>query len=214
MGIKHPFIVLEGMDFSGKTTMAAYLENYLQEEGYTVVRTREPGGCETGEMLRSLLLNPPQPIRPMTELLLFFAARLEHIYNTILPAIDAGSIVICDRFIGSSFVYQGIGRNVGITNVSDIYKTSIYNDEAHEILKESLSTFVIDIDYETALDRSALRGARNRLDVLDEETFAKQRNGYKSLDRYCELFKRNFTIISGEAPIEEVAGSILEDIIT
>lgn len=105
------FITIEGPDGAGKTTQIASLCSFLEEHGYRVVRTREPGGTPLGETLRGLLLN--EKMDPMTEVLLFNAARAEHLAQVIRPALARGDIVVCDRYVDSSYAYQAYGRGLG-----------------------------------------------------------------------------------------------------
>ena len=108
------FITLEGLEGAGKTSCWVELKAYLEQRGKTVRATREPGGTALGERLRELLLAADQdPMAPLTELLLMFAARSEHVTRVILPALAAGQWVLCDRYVDASYAYQGGGRRLG-----------------------------------------------------------------------------------------------------
>ena len=114
--MKGLFIVMEGPDGSGKTTQINLLEQYLKEAGYECLITREPGGTVIGEEVRELILNPEyKEMSPVTEMLLYAASRAQLVHEVIGPALEAGRIVISDRFVDSSIVYQGIARNLGIS---------------------------------------------------------------------------------------------------
>ena len=119
--MKGLFIVMEGPDGSGKTTQINLLERYLKEAGYECLITREPGGTVIGEEVRELILNPEyKEMSPVTEMLLYAASRAQLVHEVIGPALEAGRIVISDRFVDSSIVYQGIARNLGISTVAAV----------------------------------------------------------------------------------------------
>lgn len=119
--MKGLFIVMEGPDGSGKTTQINLLEQYLKEAGYECLITREPGGTVIGEEVRELILNPEyKEMSPVTEMLLYAASRAQLVHEAIGPALEAGRIVISDRFVDSSIVYQGIARNLGISTVAAV----------------------------------------------------------------------------------------------
>jgi len=112
------FISFEGGEGSGKSTVIKKVKSVLENKGYDVVLTREPGGTDVSEKIREVILY--NEITPLTEALLFAASRKEHIDKIVKPALDEGKIVLCDRFIHSSYVYQGIVQNVGIKKVKEI----------------------------------------------------------------------------------------------
>ena len=119
--MKGLFIVMEGPDGSGKTTQINLLEQYLKEAGYECLITREPGGTVIGEEVRELILNPEyKEMSPVTEMLLYAASSAQLVHEVIGPALEAGRIVISDRFVDSSIVYQGIARNLGISTVAAV----------------------------------------------------------------------------------------------
>uniref|UniRef100_UPI003FF10608 dTMP kinase n=1 Tax=Anaerobutyricum hallii TaxID=39488 RepID=UPI003FF10608 len=112
-------MVMEGPDGSGKTTQINLLKEYLEEAGYECLITREPGGTVIGEEIRQLILNPEhKEMSPVTEMLLYAASRAQLVHEVIGPALEEGKIVISDRFVDSSIVYQGIARKLGISTVS------------------------------------------------------------------------------------------------
>ena len=119
--MKGLFIVMEGPDGSGKTTQINLLKEYLEEAGYECLITREPGGTVIGEEIRQLILNPEhKEMSPVTEMLLYAASRAQLVHEVIGPASEEGKIVISDRFVDSSIVYQGIARKLGISTVSAV----------------------------------------------------------------------------------------------
>lgn len=119
--MKGLFIVMEGPDGSGKTTQINLLKEYLEEAGYECLITREPGGTVIGEEIRQLILNPEhKEMSPVTEMFLYAASRAQLVHEVIGPALEEGKIVISDRFVDSSIVYQGIARKLGISTVSAV----------------------------------------------------------------------------------------------
>ena len=119
--MKGLFIVMEGPDGSGKTTQINLLKEYLEEAGYECLITREPGGTVIGEEVRQLILNPEhKEMSPVTEMRLYAASRAQLVHEVIGPALEEGKIVISDRFVDSSIVYQGIARKLGISTVSAV----------------------------------------------------------------------------------------------
>ena len=119
--MKGLFIVMEGPDGSGKTRQINLLKEYLEEAGYECLITREPGGTVIGEEVRQLILNPEhKEMSPVTEMLLYAASRAQLVHEVIGPALEEGKIVISDRFVDSSIVYQGIARKLGISTVSAV----------------------------------------------------------------------------------------------
>ena len=144
------FITFEGIDGSGKSTQSEILASTLSAQGHNIVKTREPGGSVGAELIRNLLVSgDTDRWSPETEILLFTAARRDHMEKTIQPALDAGKIVICDRYADSTRVYQGVAR-------ADLRETV---DQLHDIIiqKEPDITFVIDADPENSLARGLAR---------------------------------------------------------
>lgn len=120
------FIALEGIDGSGKSTQAAMLADALEVRGHTVVRVREPGGTPLGEAVRGLLLDtPPGSMGAVAEACLFAASRAELVRRVVRPGVADGAWVVCDRYLGSSLAYQGVGRGLGVDVVSDINRSSV-----------------------------------------------------------------------------------------
>lgn len=122
--MKGKFITFEGCEGVGKSTQAKFLIEYLKNQGYDVVFTREPGGTPVAEKVRAILLDPSLTIKPRTEAYLFVTARNDHIENVILPNVEKGKIVICDRYVDSSIAYQGVARNLGIEYVEKLNKVA------------------------------------------------------------------------------------------
>lgn len=214
MGIKSRFIVLEGMDFCGKTTITLKLTEHFEALGLTVVRTREPGGTPLGENLRSLLLCNSTDILPLTELLMFMSARNEHLQTIILPALDEGKVVISDRFIGSSYVYQGAGKHLGDEAVTKAF-ANLHTSQVTQALSQHMQTFVLDISFEESRRRAGLRGEpANRLDVVREQYYHNMRAAFKALPEMnsTTLFQKNFHTVDAERSVDEIFKHILTKI--
>lgn len=157
------FITLEGLEGAGKTSRWVELKTYLEGRGKTVCATREPGGTALGERLRELLLAADQdPMAPLTELLLMFAARSEHVARVILPALSAGHWVLCDRYVDASYAYQGGGRQLGVAPVAAL--EALLPERARPDL-----TLLLDLPVELGLDRVNRRGSADR---FEQETVA------------------------------------------
>lgn len=175
---KH-FFSLEGIDGSGKTTQIDMLIDALTKEGYSVVKLREPGGAKISERVREILLdtNFKGIMSDKTELLLYNAARAQVIAEIIQPALDAGKIVIADRFAWSTFAYQGYARGLGADLVQRL--TEITCDGCFPEL-----TIVLDIDVQRGRARTAKRGeAPDRLESEKAEFFERVRKGYLAAAR-------------------------------
>ena len=154
------FITFEGIEGSGKTTQLLRLQNHLEALGYQAVATREPGGCPLSDTIRTLLLNPENDkMAPSTELLLYCAARAQHVVELIRPALTEGKIVLCDRFSDATTVYQGVGRGLDVTQLEAI------NRFTTDGLTPDL-TLLLDFPAEEGLRRAR---ARNCSDSMESE---------------------------------------------
>jgi dTMP kinase len=168
------FFSLEGIDGSGKSTQIDMLIEALEKEGYSVVKLREPGGAKISERIREILLDPSFKgvMADKTELLLYNAARAQVIAEIIQPALDAGNIVIADRFAWSTYAYQGYARGLGAEQVQRL--TELTCDGCFPEL-----TIVLDIDVERGRARTARRGeAPDRLEQEKADFFERVRKGY------------------------------------
>ena len=153
------FITMEGPDGSGKSTQIALLSEYLKENGYDVIITREPGGTRISEKIREIILNKEyQEMNPMTELMLYASARAQLVNEVIGPSIEEGKAVISDRFVDSSVVYQGIARGLGIETV--------YSVNAHAIGKYVPQvTFLLDLPAEEGIRRKKNQAELDRMEL-------------------------------------------------
>lgn len=170
------FVTFEGVDGSGKTTQLRLLAESLRREGHTVVETREPGGTPIAEKIRSLLLDPANTaMTPRAELLLYEAARAQHVEEVIRPALERGEIVLCDRFTDATLAYQGYGRGFPLEELRRL------NAFATDGLQPDL-TFLFDVDWETSRERVGSRGqGQDRLEGEAEVFHRRVRAGYQHL---------------------------------
>ncbi|MFC5529978.1 dTMP kinase [Cohnella yongneupensis] len=192
------FITLEGGDGSGKTTLIRAIERKLQEIGHEVRVTREPGGSPIAEAIRNIILGRENTaMDPRTEALLYAAARRQHLAEKVMPALEQGIDVICDRFVDSSLVYQGIGRGIGLDPIWDI------NRFATEGCMPNL-TIYLDIDPEIGLKRIEANENRelNRLDLESLNFHRRVREGYL---RVAEQFKDRIVTLDASVPAEVLA---------
>ena len=165
------FISLEGVDGSGKSTQIQTTAAWLKEQGYEVLVTREPGGTATAEKIRKLVLDADVPLQPRTELLLYLAARAQHVAEVIKPALAAGRIVLCDRFVDSTLVYQGIVRGLDLCRIKEL------NEFASEELMPAL-TLLLDADPALLEERRRERGVTDRFEQEGLSFQKKLREGF------------------------------------
>ncbi len=194
------FLTFEGIDGSGKSTQCKRLAETLRLAGYDVVLTREPGGSEGAEEIRRMVLEgDPDKWSAETEILLFTAARRDHLERTILPALAAGKVVICDRFADSTRMYQGLSRGDLRTTV----------DQLHTLMigREPDLTLLIDMDPATGLSRAKGRqGTEERFEDFGLGLQEKMRAGFLSL---AEEFSTRFRVVDGAQDIDTVAADVL-----
>ena len=200
------FLTFEGMDGCGKTTQIRLVAQYLKESGRNVVETVEPGGTGVGRQIRRILLDPANTaIQARTELLLYFASRAQNVDEVIRPALEAGSVVLCDRFTDSTLVYQGCGRGLDSATVLDLDRIACQG------LRPS-TTVLIDIDLETSLNRAKRRNERygqgeSRIDEESAAFHESVRKGYLAL---AAAEPDRFVVIDGRASIGDVSRNIRE----
>ena len=198
--IKAQFITLEGVDGSGKSTQAKLLKEALEAEGHSVLLTREPGGSPGAEEIRSLVLEgEPDRWSAETEILLFTAARRDHLERTILPALAAGTIVICDRFVDSTRVYQGFTRG----DLRDVV------DKLHALMigREADLTLLFDMDPKLGLARAKARQTtEERFEDMGLEMQLAMRQGFLALAKGAP---ERFAVIDAGRDIEAIAADTL-----
>lgn len=194
------FISFEGGEGSGKTTIIETLIKALEEKGYEVLKTREPGGVPIAEQIRNVILDVNNTkMCSTTEALLYAAARMQHLEEKVLPALKENKIVICDRYVDSSFVYQGFARGVGFEQVKNA------NYFALKHLPDV--TFFIDVTPEVGLKRIVQRGELNRLDKESIDFHQRVYDGYVSL---CDIYPERIVRINGEQEKEAVAQDVIK----
>lgn len=197
------FITLEGPDGSGKSTIIKLIGDYFKEKGIDFIQTREPGGTSIGEDIRHIILdNKNTDMGEETEALLYAASRAQHVHEKILPSLNAGKLVLCDRFLLSSLAYQGVGRNLGIENVKMI------NDFGIRGLYPDLILF-FHIDPEVTLKRKTRGSSGDRLEKEGNDFHNRVYNGYMEL---LKLYPDNIQIIDASQSLEEVLKSSIEKI--
>jgi dTMP kinase len=198
--IKAQFITLEGVDGSGKSTQAKLLKEALEAEGHSVLLTREPGGSPGAEEIRSLVLEgEPDRWSAETEILLFTAARRDHLERTILPALAAGTIVICDRFVDSTRVYQGLTRG----DLRDVV------DKLHALMigREADLTLLFDMDPKLGLARAKARQTtEERFEDMGLQMQLAMRQGFLALAKGAP---ERFAVIDAGRDIEAIAADTL-----
>ncbi len=195
------FISLEGGEGCGKSTLCLRLNELLEEKGIEHIITREPGGIASSEDIRSIIME--HELDRKSEVLLFAAARNEHLQQKILPALEADKFVICDRYIDSSLAYQGYAQGLGIDNVLNINEYVVGNNFPH-------ITFWLDMEVEDALARITNEREINRFDKKTTKFHEDVRAGYEQLmNRYPERFVKLDATLS----TEELAAIVLEKIL-
>ncbi len=193
------FITFEGVEGAGKTTNIEYIAEKIKAAGHEILLTREPGGTELSEAIRELLISKEYPeMHINTELLLMFAARSEHLNKKILPAIDAGKWVLCDRFTDATFAYQGGGRGISETNIS------ILEDLVQGPLRPDY-TFLFDLNAEIGLARARNRGETDRFEQQHIDFFNRVRAKYLTM---AEAQKQRYRIVNAEPNLDMVQQQI------
>ena len=193
------FITFEGIDGSGKSTQIRKLAKFLEDNGFDIIITREPGGSVGGEEIRNLLLQGAvDRWSAETEILLFTAARRDHLERIILPALQGGKIVICDRFTDSTRMYQGM-RGPKLRELVDKLTKEVINCDPD-------LTIIIDIDPEISLERAKSRNtAEERFEDFGVDLQKKMRRGFLDLSRE---FSSRMEVVNGQQSVDELAKEI------
>ncbi len=199
------FITFEGVEGCGKTTQLRLLAGHLEQRGLTVKVTREPGGCPIADQVRSILLDAAnRNMEPMAELFLYAAARAQHVAEIVKPALEAGSIVLCDRFTDATIAYQGYGRGLSHPVITELNRLA-----THGVTPEM--TVLLDCPVEMGLERAftrinSTRGAREERFELEAAEFHRRvRDGYLELARQAP---DRFIVINGAGNIAEVEEAV------
>lgn len=195
------FITVEGGEGAGKSSNLAYVQSLLEAAGKQVLFTREPGGTPLGESIRELLLGHQHTgMADETELLLMFAARAEHLHRKILPALKAGTWVLCDRFTDASYAYQGAGRGISRERIA------VLENYVQGTLRPDL-TLLLDLPVETGLERAGKRSEPDRFEKEALDFFQQVRQGYLTI---AENEPERVKVIDASPALEQVQAQIAE----
>lgn len=197
------FITFEGGEGAGKTSVLHTLAKQLKDKGYDILTTREPGGIKIAEEIRSIILDKSHTMMDAyTEALLYAAARRQHLTEKVIPALQAGKIVICDRFIDSSLAYQGYARGIGMQEVLAINQFAIQSYWPQ-------LTLYLDIDPKKGLERIQANKTRetNRLDAESLSFHRKVRAGYHQL---AKQYPERIQTVNADQPFDRVLDDSME----
>ena len=206
------FITFEGIDGSGKSTQLRLLNNFLRANGWNALVTREPGGTPVGLRLRAALLDATEEVDPLTELLVFAADRAQHVRRVILPALEAGHIVISDRYADATVAYQGAGRGFPPELIAEIVQL------ATEGLKPDL-TVLFDVEIEESTSRttrrstgkSSSKSGRDRLDIENAEFHSRVREAYL---RIAHAEPERVKVVDASGPVEQTQERVRDVVVT
>ena len=194
--MKGCLITFEGTEGCGKSTQVHLLSRHLEAQGHTVILTREPGGVPLAEAIREILLDPANSaMAPLTELLLYEAARAQHVHERIRPALEAGSMVVCDRFFDSTTAYQGAGRKLPDIDFEALHILATGG------VKPDITIF-LDIPVEEGLKRAAHVSDPDRIELEAIEFHQRVRQGFVDL---CERYPDRIKTVSATGTVEEIA---------
>lgn len=199
--MKGLFITFEGIDGGGKTTQLALAAKWLREQGYEVVESREPGGTPLAERVRELVLDPSLPLTTTTQTLLYLAARSEHVDKLLRPSVEAGRIVLCDRFSDSTLVYQGLSQGKSLEELALLRNLCSF---ASAGMAPDL-TLVFDGRPEVLVRRRAARGMSDRYELQGLDFQQALRKGFLVL---AEAEPERLKLIDAEGSQEQVAASV------
>ena len=196
-------ITFEGLDGCGKTTQLEKTKDWLTEQGYDVLKTRQPGGTKIGRQIRSILLDPEhKELQPESELLLYLSDRIQHIQETIIPAKATGKIVLCDRFHDSTVAYQGYGRGLNLNSIESVVAHCIkpYDPDLTILLNISPETVPL------RLEQREEYAEKDRLDLESLNFFKKTAQGFQVL---AAAETERYVCLNGEQDIEVIHQEIV-----
>lgn len=198
------FITIEGTEGMGKSTVISSLAKFLRQQGRVVLVTREPGGTEIADKIRDIILaHYVESMQPETELLLYFAGRIQHVQTVVLPAINSGKVVISDRFTDASYAYQGGGREISLSKIRLLEEQFVNDLQPH-------LTLLLDAPIELGLQRIAARGEKDRIEQENLDFFQRVRVCYHQRARdYPERFHL-IDATGSMAEVEQAALAIIE----
>ncbi|MBQ8556643.1 MAG: dTMP kinase [Clostridia bacterium] len=203
------FLSIEGLDGSGKSTQIRLLTDAIDRFGYEIVHSREPGGCAISEKIRDLVLDKENVgMCDITEAMLYAASRAQHVRQVIRPAVAAGKVLLCDRFVDSSVAYQGGGRQLGVQTVLDINARAVDGTMP-------LATVYLDIDHETSLKRRAAATELDRMEMEADSFHARTEAAYRELikrdpERFIVVDATQSPEVMGKQIAEKVMGRLME----
>jgi dTMP kinase len=198
-----PFFVIDGIDGAGKSTQTAMLAEALEREGRSVVKIRDPGGTELSDRIRAVLLSPSSPISPSAELCLYAAARAQLVQEIIRPALEAGKIVVSDRFTWSTYAYQGSGRGLPLGQIRELETVACGGIQPAHI-------FVLDLDIAKRTARLNQKGsAPDRLESEGDAFFQRVREGFLSL---AQSHPDRGTVLDASRPAAELHEAIFRKV--
>lgn len=193
------FITVEGIEGVGKTTNMEFIQSYLEQRDIRLTVSREPGGTEIAEQIRSLLLaHHNEPLNEDAELLLVFAARAQHLNRLIKPALDRGDWVLCDRFTDATYAYQGAGRSLSVERISQL------ENWVQGALRPDL-TIILDVPVEIGLSRVNQRGEPDRFEREEKAFFERVRQSYLQA---AALDSERYAVIDASQPLQQVQADI------
>jgi len=206
--VKGLFITFEGPDGAGKSTQLKNLAEFLKEQRVPFIMTREPGGTEIGNSIRSILLNPANAtLVQKTEVLLYAASRAQHVQETIVPSLENGKIVLCDRFVDASIAYQGYGLELSVDEVIAINRFAVGGIEPDR-------TYLIDLPPTEGRQRMMNRQDTNEsyeLDRIEQKHLTYHQRVREGFHRIYEENNHRMCLIDGNRDIEDVFQDILND---
>jgi dTMP kinase len=204
--VKGLFITLEGPDGSGKTTQVAKIAEYLMQNKIDFIQTREPGGTRISDKIRSLILDPEhKEMHDLTEVLLYAASRAQHVHEKIIPALEAGKVVLCDRFVDASLAYQGFGLGVGeqpVMQVNNIATSGLVPDRS----------YFIDVSPEVGRERMKARYGTGNLDRIEQKDLSYHERVREGFQHIFKNQEKRILRVNGEQDPERVFGEIVKDL--
>lgn len=201
---KGAFLSIEGLDGSGKSTQIALLTDAMERFGYEVVHSREPGGCPISEKIRDILLDRANTaMDDITEALLYAASRAQHVREVICPAVDAGKVILCDRFVDSSVAYQGGGRQLGVDRILKINEPAI---DGHM----PFVTVYLDLDHETSLMRRYNASEPDRMEMQTKQFHARVEEAYHDLIRRDP---NRFVVVDATRKPDEIGEEVATEVL-
>ena len=200
------FITFEGGECTGKTSIIKYIEKEFEKLGITYITTREPGGIRIAEKIRDIILDVDnKEMTPECEALLYAASRMQHLKEKVIPALNAGKVVLCDRFLDSSLAYQGYARGLGME--------AILKANAFALDYLPSLTILIDLEPEIALKRLLNKDRESKKDRLDSEGIDFHKRVYDGYHEVYKMYPDRIVMLDGNKPLEELQKECLKVII-